>query len=260
MLKRYKLIVEYDGTHYAGWQYQDHVETIQKILEEALYKFSQQSIRLHVAGRTDAGVHALGQVAHFDLDTSTRLMEASQIAKAINAYLHDHPISVLSCQQVDEHFHARFSAIQKHYCYQILNRISPPALQRHYVWHIRQTLQEDAMKEAGQFLLGHHDFSAFRAKECQARSPFKTLDRIAWSREGAIIKIHFFGKSFLHHQVRNMVGTLVEVGLGKRHPTDIPVILASKMREQAGVTAPPQGLTLVNIDYENQIVDKTPCC
>jgi tRNA pseudouridine38-40 synthase len=245
--KRWKLTIEYDGTPYSGWQHQDHAPSVQEEIEKAVFKFSGQKTRLHVAGRTDAGVHAKGQVAHFDLDF--REMTPFDLAKAINAHLKPQPIAVLSAEEADENFHARFSAKNKLYCYRIINRSAPLTIEQDRAWWFKKPLDETAMHGAAQLLLGHHDFTTFRDSECQAKSPLKSLDRFDVVRLGEEIRFEVEGRSFLHHQVRNMVGTLVLVGEGKWTKADLKAALAAKDRTKGGMTAPAEGLYLVRVDY-----------
>jgi tRNA pseudouridine38-40 synthase len=252
---RWKLTIEYLGTDYAGWQRQDNAPSIQQSVEEAITKFCQQDIRLHVAGRTDAGVHAFGQVAHFDLDYGDRPLEGFELAKAINAHLKPQPISVISAEKADGDFHARFSAINKLYTYRIICRPSPPAIERGRAWHFKRTLDVPKIHEAAKFLLGHHDFTTFRDSQCQAKSPEKTLDRLDIEEKdydncgGREILFHTEARSFLHHQVRNMVGTLALVGEGKWQPEEVRKALEAKDRTCGGPTAPAEGLYLVRVDY-----------
>lgn len=248
-LQRWKLTIEYDGRPFCGWQYQDHVPSVQAVIEAALYKFCQQNIRLHAAGRTDAGVHAYGQVVHFDLDYGGRPLKGFDLAKAINAHLGEVPVSVITAEPVAQDFHARFGAKQKLYMYRILNRSARPAIDAGRIWHIRRPLDDKAMQEGARHLLGHHDFTTFRATECQAKSPVRTLERAEVVRNSDIIDIFFEGKSFLHHQVRNMVGTLAMVGEGKWRPDDVALALAARDRVKGGPTAPADGLYLMSIDY-----------
>lgn len=248
-MTRWKLTIEYNGETYSGWQYQDHVPSVQAKIEEAIKKFCQQEIRIYVAGRTDAGVHARGQVAHFDLEYGDRELTGFDLAKAINAHLRGEGIAILNAEPVGEDFHARFSAQNKLYIYKIINRPAPPALERGLAWHMRRPLDAQAMHEAAQGLLGHHDFTTFRASECQAKSPMKTLDRLDVVRSGEEISFEVEGRSFLHHQVRNMVGTLSLVGEGKWSAADVKAALEAKDRTKGGITAPPEGLYLVRIDY-----------
>lgn len=248
-MTRWKLIIEYDGRPFSGWQSQDHAPSVQQAIEEALYKFCQQTLRVHVAGRTDAGVHARGQVAHFDLDYGTRPLAPSDLCKALNALLRPLPIAILEATPVSEDFHARFSAKMKHYQYRILNRSAPPTTEEGLVWHVRRPLNEQAMDLAAKHLLGRHDFSTFRDSQCQAKSPVRSLDRFDVSRRDETILFDVEGRSFLHHQVRNMVGTLVLIGKGKWNQDDLCTALESKDRRRGGMTAPAGGLTLVRILY-----------
>ncbi len=247
-MTRWKLTVEYDGRPYSGWQYQDHAPSVQGAIEEAIFKFCQQKIRVHVAGRTDAGVHGLGQVCHFDLDYGMRPLSAFELGKAINALLKPQPVAVIKTEEVSEEFHARFSARNKLYIYRIVNRNAPLTLEQGRAWHVFKTLDEKAMHEAARCLLGLHDFTTFRDSECQAKSPVKTLDRLDVSREGDVISFHVEGRSFLHHQVRNMVGTLVLVGEGKWTKDDFQSALEAKDRTKGGMTAPSDWLYLASID------------
>jgi tRNA pseudouridine38-40 synthase len=248
-LKRWKLTIEYNGQPYAGWQYQDGVSTVQSEIEKAIKGFCQQDIRLHVAGRTDAGVHARGQVAHIDLDYGDRPLSGHELARAINAHLRGKGIMILSAEEIGEDFHARFSARNKFYLYKIINRPMPLALENGLAWHVFKPLDDQAMHEAAQHLLGHHDFTTFRASECQAKSPMKTLDRLDVIRDGEEIRFEVEGRSFLYHQVRNMVGTLALVGEGKWKAADVKAALEAKDRTKGGMTAPPDGLYLMRIDY-----------
>jgi tRNA pseudouridine38-40 synthase len=254
-MKRWKLILEYDGTAYSGWQRQGGgIPSVQEAVEEAIHGFCQQRVTLHVAGRTDAGVHARGQVAHFDLDYGARPLRGHDLAKAIGAHLRPHPIAVLAAEETAPDFHARFSARSKLYTYRIVNRRADPALDRDFAWHIRPRLNAAAMHEAAQLLLGHHDFTTFRDSDCQAKSPGKTLDALDVVETprgpgGHEILIHARARSFLHHQVRNMVGTLALVGDGRWQPADVAAALAARDRTRGGPTAPPEGLCLVSIDY-----------
>lgn len=257
-LKRWKLVIEYNGGDYAGFQRQDNVETVQGVLEKAIHDFCQQDIKITVAGRTDAGVHALGQIAHFDLDYGDRELSGFELAKAINAHMIGHPISVIDAKIVSQDFHARFGAKTKLYVYKILNRSYRPALQKNLVWWVKRPLDIEKMRTAAEHLLGKHDFSTFRAAECQANSPIRTIDSIDITQTeimgGADIEIAVKGKSFLHHQVRNIVGTLFLVGEGKWQPNNVKTALEAKDRKAGGPTAPASGLYLVSIDYDEEQV------
>lgn len=255
-LHRWKLTIEYNGTRYSGWQRQENgVPSVQAAIEDAITKFCQQDIRLHAAGRTDAGVHAQGQVAHFDLDYGDRPLSGHDLAKALNAHLRGETIAVLKAEQAAADFHARFSAVNKLYRYRMLCRPAPPTLDRDRVWHVWRRLNTAAMREAASCLFGHHDFTSFRDSQCQAKSPMRTLGRldITESRyddaDGVEIAFELEAQSFLHHQVRNIVGTLVLVGEDKWTPGDVNTALEAKDRSRAGPTAPAAGLTLVRIDY-----------
>lgn len=247
-MSRYKLTIEYDGTKYAGWQRQDNVMAVQQAIEEALEGVFQTHIPLTVAGRTDAGVHATGQVAHCDIEDVKGLSD-DKLAKAINAHLMNHAVSIIGCRQVSEDFHARFSATNKLYRYTILNRQAKPAFDANRVWHVRGTLDADKMHEAAQTLLGTHDFTSFRDSECQAKSPIRTLDRLDVTRTGERVFIEAEAQSFLHHMVRNLVGTLSMIGSGREPVSYAASALAAKDRSQAGPTAPAQGLQLARVDY-----------
>lgn len=259
-LKRWKLTLEYDGTDYCGSQIQgDGLATIQESVETAITAFCQQNIKAVFAGRTDSGVHARGQVCHIDLDYGDRPLEGFELMKAINAHLRPQPIAVIKAEEIgapdDQKFHARFSATNKLYNYRIVTRRSPPVLDRRFVWHLKRPLDIAAMSEGAKHLIGHHDFTSFRATDCQAKSPLKTLDRLEVSVSdydvfgGQEILIAAEGRSFLHHQVRNMAGTLSLVGEGKWQPVDVKTALEARDRKAGGTTAPPEGLSLLRIDY-----------
>lgn len=248
-MTRWKLTIEYDGRPFAGWQLQDGVPSVQGAIEEAIFKFCGQHIRIYVAGRTDSGVHARGQIAHFDLDYGTRPLSGFDLAKAINAHLKPQPVAVVHAEEADPEFHARFSARNKFYLYRLINRSAPLAIDQGFAWNMFYDLDVGAMHDAAQGLLGQHDFTTFRASECQAKSPIKTLDRLDVIRNGDDIRFEVEGRSFLHHQVRNMVGTLILVGRGKWTKADIVAALAAKDRTKGGMTAPPDGLYLMRIDY-----------
>jgi tRNA pseudouridine38-40 synthase len=245
-MARWKLTIEYDGRPYVGWQRQAHGTSIQQEIEEAIAKFSGETVRLHTAGRTDAGVHALGQVAHFDLE---RPSQGKVVREALNAYLRPQPISILSADEVGAHFHARMSARRRRYRYIVLNRESRPALSIGRAWHVPYRLDVPAMGEAVGHLIGQHDFSSFRASECQAKSPVKTLDQLDIVSDNANLVFEVSARSFLHHQVRNMVGTLILVGRGRWMPEQVAQALAARDRRAAGPTAPADGLYLVGVDY-----------
>lgn len=249
--QRWKLTIEYVGTDYCGWQTQEDLTqpTIQETIEGAIHSFCQQNLRLTVAGRTDSGVHALAQVAHLDLDYGDRPLKGYDFAKALNAHLRDTGIAITHAERVAADFNARFDAVNKLYRYRILNRSAPPTFDSGRIWHKKYPLDEAKMHDAAQILVGEHDFTSFRATECQANSPIRTLDRLDVKRIGDVIEIETEGRSFLHHQVRNMVGTLVLVGEGKWSADDVKHALNAKRRDAAGPTAAASGLTLVRVDY-----------
>ena len=252
---RYKITLEYNGQGYAGWQRQNDVLSIQQVVEEAISRFSNQNVSISVAGRTDAGVHARGQVFHVDLSPFSKPMDDFAILKAINAHLRPHPISVIDVQKTNKDFHARFSATNKLYQYRIVNRSGAPALDRGLCWHLGKGLNVEAMREGASALLGHHDFTTFRASECQAKSPMRTLDRLDITARpydtcgGVEIIIEIEAQSFLHHQVRNIVGTLSLVGQGKWQPENVKAALEARDRTKGGPTAPADGLYLMRVDY-----------
>lgn len=253
-MARWKITIEYNGAPYSGWQRQKDVPSVQAAIEDALYKFCQRNITLYVAGRTDAGVHAHGQVAHFDLAYKNDV-SGFDLMKAVNAHLRPQPISVLHAEIVDDNFHARFNARNKLYMYRIMNRPAFLALDQGTAWHLKKPLNVQAMHDAAQVLLGHHDFSTFRDSQCQAKHPMRTVDRIDVytchedSFGGKEICIEVEGQSFLHHMVRNVVGTLVLVGEGKWSKDDVRKALETKNRSAGGSTAPADGLFLMRIDY-----------
>jgi tRNA pseudouridine38-40 synthase len=245
-MTRYRLVIEYNGGPFVGWQRQDKGASVQGALEDAIEKLSGARVTVTGAGRTDAGVHAFGQVAHFDL---AKHFEAGKVRDALNHYLRPAPIVVLEAAIADAEFHARFSATGRYYLYRILNRRSPPALEEGRVWHVSPRLDAEAMHHAAQALVGQHDFTTFRAAECQAKSPVKTLDRLDVSQRGDEIHIAASARSFLHHQIRSFTGSLKLVGEGKWQPRDVGKALAAKDRAACGPVAPPDGLYLVRVDY-----------
>ncbi|MBV9234498.1 MAG: tRNA pseudouridine(38-40) synthase TruA [Xanthobacteraceae bacterium] len=245
-MPRYKLLIEYDGTPFAGWQIQANGPTVQGALTAAVAAFCGEQVHVQGAGRTDAGVHALGQVAHVDL---TREFDPDTVRDALNAHLRPHPIAVLSAEIVAADFDARFSARQRRYLYRIVNRRADLAIDRLRAWRIPRPLDADAMHVAAQQLVGRHDFTTFRAAECQAKSPIKTLDVLDVERAGEDIRVHAAARSFLHHQVRSMVGSLALVGEGKWSIGDLAQALAAQDRAACGPVAPPDGLYLVSVEY-----------
>ena len=245
-MTRWKLTVEYDGRSFVGWQRQANGLSVQAALEAAVSGFCQETCAVTGAGRTDAGVHALGQVAHVDIARPTT---ADTVRDALNAHLRAAPVAILSAEAVDDRFHARFSAVERRYLYRILDRRTPPTLDAGRVWHVRGGLDADAMHAAARVLVGRHDFTTFRATLCQAKSPEKTLDQLDVSRVGNEVHVIARARSFLHHQVRNMVGTLVQVGQGRWDAADVARALAARDRAVGGPTAPPDGLYLTRVDY-----------
>jgi tRNA pseudouridine38-40 synthase len=245
-MPRFRILVEYDGTPFLGWQRQAHGASVQGALEAALFQFCGETASVRGAGRTDAGVHALGQVAHFDLAKS---WEPFRVREALNFYLKPSPVVVLDCANVDDAFDARYSATARHYRYRILSRRAPPALDRHRVWWVPIALDHEAMARAARALLGRHDFTTFRAAQCQANSPLRTLDRLDVSRQGEEIVVEASARSFLHNQVRSMVGSLKLVGEGKWKAGDLQTALKACDRSACGPVAAACGLYLVRVDY-----------
>jgi len=245
-MPRYKLIIEYDGTPFVGWQVQENGTSVQGALTAAIAAFAGEKAAVQGAGRTDAGVHALGQVAHVDL---AKAWDADKVRDALNFHLRPHPIAILVAEQVADDFDARFSAVKRHYLYRIANRRADLALDRHRAWRVPRSLDAEAMHTAAQRLTGKHDFTTFRAAECQAKSPVKTLDRLDVARYADTIEVRASARSFLHHQVRSMVGSLVPVGDGKWSADDLAAALAARDRTACGQVAPPEGLYLVKVDY-----------
>lgn len=244
---RYKLTIEYDGTNFLGWQKLNYGPTVQEVLEIAVSTLYGRKMRVTGAGRTDTGVHALGQVAHFDAPDKYTCFA---IGNALNHYLRDFPVSILQTEEASSDFHARFSAISRSYVYRILNRRAPPATDRKRVWHVPAELNVEAMQEAAAHFLGTHDFTSFRNSMCQAKSPVRTLDVMDVLRaDNDEIHIKVQARSFLHNQVRIMVGTLFDVGIGRITPSRIDELFDAKDRTQAGGTAPACGLYLVKVDY-----------
>ena len=245
-MPRYKLIIEYDGSPFCGWQFQAGRLSVQEVLERAMAKLEGEAVTVHGSGRTDAGVHALGQCAHADLG---KAWSGFELMNAVNHLVRQHPVAVLSAEEVPADFHARFSAVKRRYLYRVVNRRAPLTLEQHQAWHVPSPLDADAMHLAAQGLLGKHDFTTFRSANCQAQSPVKTLDRFDVMRHADQIDIHCEARSFLQHQVRSMVGSLKQVGLGKWHPRDLRRALDARSRAACGPVAPPDGLYLVEVSY-----------
>ena len=245
-MPRYKITIEYDGTNYAGWQQQKDAPSIQEELQKAAFKVLAEDILVTGAGRTDAGVHALGQVAHFD---TTKTLDPFKLCQAFNAHLRPQPISVLNAEIVADDFHARFDAKKRFYVYKILNRRSRPTLNVNRMWWVHQPLDVEKMQDAAQVLIGKHDFSTFRAAACQAKSPIKTLDEIRIERYGEFVFFYVSARSFLHHQVRNIVGTLKLVGEGVWTKQNVIDALEAKDRKAGGPTAAAEGLYFEKVIY-----------
>jgi len=245
-MPRYKLLIEYDGAPFVGWQVQDAALSVQGCLTAAVASFCGETVLVQGAGRTDTGVHALGQVAHVDLSKD---WETDTVRDALTAHLRPHPIAVLAAEKVGPDFDARFSAVRRHYQYRIVNRRPDLAIERGRAWRVARRLDATAMHEAAQRLIGKHDFTTFRDTECQAASPVRTLDQFDVVRDGMDVLIQVSARSFLHRQVRSMVGSLVYVGDGRWTADDLAAALAARDRTACGVVAPPDGLYLVKVDY-----------
>ncbi len=245
-MPRYRLTIEYDGGPYRGFQAQADLPSIQGAIEAAVLGFTGETVRIHAAGRTDTGVHATGQVIHVDL---AKDWKPEVVMNALNAHLVPQPVAVLDAQVVADDWHARFSAKARRYQYRILNRPAPPALDRGKVWHVKKPLDADAMHDAAQALVGHHDFTTFRDMQCQARSPLKTLDTATVRREGEMVLLEFASRSFLHRQVRSMAGSIVEVGIGRWTKADVAAALEARDRRACGPVAPADGLYFTGVSY-----------
>jgi len=245
-MTRWRLTIEYDGAPFFGWQRQALGPSVQQSLEQAIGAMTGEQVSVHAAGRTDAGVHALAMSAHVDIQKS---LTAHALREGINALVRPHPVSVAAIQPVADDWHARFSCVGRRYRYRILNRRAPPALDRGKVWHIANPLDLDVMTDAAQRLVGTHDFTTFRSAHCQSASALKTLDKLTVERAGEEVHIYAAARSFLHHQVRSMVGCLALVGRGRWTPDDISAALAAADRAELGLNAPPEGLYFVEAIY-----------
>lgn len=245
-MQRYKLTIAYNGAPYCGWQRQLELLSVQQALEIAFRSFCGQDVTIIAAGRTDAGVHASGQVCHVDLAKEWR---TDVVRDAVNQYLANERISVLSAEKIGQDFHARFSATSRHYVYKMLNRRAPPVFERGFVWHLKRKIDAAAMDRAAKLLTGRHDFSTFRDAECQAESPIRNLDRFDVVRDGEMVLFHLSARAFLHRQVRSMVGTLEQVGSGRWSEHDLVRALQAKDRKACGPVAPSDGLYLDRVDY-----------
>jgi tRNA pseudouridine38-40 synthase len=243
---RWRLTIEYDGGPFMGWQRQEHGPSVQQTIEQAIHRMTGELATVHAAGRTDAGVHALAMAAHVEIE---RGLTEHRLREGLNALVRPHPISVLEVERVAEDWHARFSCVGRRYLYRILNRRAPPALDSGRVWHIAVPLELSAMQEGAATLVGRHDFTTFRSAQCQSESPVKTLDALEVSRVGEEIYVRAAARSFLHHQVRSMVGCLALVGRGQWRPADIRKALEARDRATLGLNAPPHGLYFVEAVY-----------
>lgn len=245
-MPRYKLTIEYRGTDFCGWQRQNNGRAVQQAVEEAIRAVEPEAPSIIAAGRTDAGVHATGQVAHCDL---SRLWQPHRLRQSINHFLHPEPVAIVQVDLVDEAFHARFDAKARHYLYRVLARPARPALLHGLVWHVHKPLDIAAMRDGAAHLIGHHDFTTFRSVQCQSASPVKTLDTLDITQDGDEIRFHVRARSFLHNQVRSFVGTLVQVGVGRWPPSRVGEALAVADRAACGPVAPPDGLYLERVIY-----------
>lgn len=247
-MARYKLTIEYNGTFFCGWQNQKDAVSVQETIEQALYKFSGENLKVEGAGRTDAGVHASGQVAHIDL---TKPYQPYRVRDALNAFLRDSGISIIQVEEVESNFHARFCAIERTYHYKILMRRSPSALYTNLMWHVPVDINMENLQIASNYFVGKHDFTSFRAAHCQANSPIRTLHSFEWHQEGEVLIATIKAPSFLHNQVRIMVGALVDITKKGKDPALINEMLLARDRCKAGPTAPPHGLYLAHVKYED---------
>lgn len=245
-MTRWRLTVEFDGGPFMGWQRQDHGPSVQQAIEEAIEQMTGEEVRLHCAGRTDAGVHGLAMSAHVDIDKE---LTPHRLREGANALLRPQPVALTAVETVADDWHARFSCIGRRYLYRILNRRAPPTLDKGRVWHIAQQLDVAAMAEGAHHLIGHHDFTTFRSVHCQSQSPVKTLDSLSVEQVGEEVHIRAAARSFLHHQVRSMVGTLSLVGRGQWVPADVRAALEARDRQALGLNAPPEGLYFVEAVY-----------
>ncbi len=245
-MTRWRLTIEYDGGPFMGWQRQDNGPSVQQQVEQAIFGMTSESATVHAAGRTDSGVHALAMSAHVDI---AKTLTAHRLRDGLNALVRPDPIAILEAREVADDWHARFSCTGRRYRYRILNRRAPPAVDRGKVWHIATPLDVEAMAEGAVLLVGRHDFTTFRSVQCQSKSPVKTLDRLEVARDGDEIRIEAAARSFLHHQVRSMVGCLALVGRGQWQPGDIKAALEARDRAALGLNAPPEGLYFVEATY-----------
>lgn len=247
-MPRFRMVVEYDGTAYVGWQRQENGHSVQSAIEKAILKLTGETVSIRGAGRTDSGVHARGQVIHADL---SREWLPHKLRNAVNAHLMmaDEAVSIVEVMAVDDTFDARFSALKRHYLYRILNRPAPLALEKNRAWWVAKELDHEAMHAAAQMLVGHHDFTTFRSTHCQAKNPVRTLDRLDVTRVGDLIEIRASAQSFLHNQIRSFAGTLKIAGEGKVTPDDVRRALEARDRKECGPVAPPDGLYFMKVEY-----------
>ena len=246
-MARFKLTIEYDGTPFVGWQRQTNGLAVQEVIETALHAVSGETVRIRGAGRTDAGVHATAQIAHADL--TRRAWRPDVLRDALNAHMRPHPVAILKAEPVPDDFDARHSAVRRHYVYRLYNRRAPLALEAKRAWLMKRSIDASAMHEAAQVLIGRHDFSTFRDSECQAESPIRTLERLDVTKDGDLILVNVAARSFLHRQVRSMVGSLEQVGSGRWTAQDLRDALDAKDRARCGMVAPAAGLYLVGVEY-----------
>lgn len=245
-MTRFALTIEFDGRPFMGWQHQDHGPSVQQAIEDALHGITGENALVHAAGRTDAGVHALAMRAHTDVQKD---LSPFRLMEALNAHLRKVPVAILACEEVADDWHARFSCMARHYVYRIANRRAPLTFDQGLKWRVPADLDTDAMHDAAQLLVGLHDFTTFRSAHCQSASPVKTLDRLDVERDGDELRVYASARSFLHHQVRSMVGCLEMVGRGQWTANDMGDALAAKDRARLGLNAPPDGLYFVRADY-----------
>ena len=245
-MTRWRLTIEYDGGPFTGWQRQVNGASVQGQIELAIFRMTSEQVTVHAAGRTDSGVHALAMSAHVDI---AKALTGHRLRDGLNALVRPDPISVLAVEPVADDWHARFSCIGRRYEYRILNRRAPPAVERGKVWHIPSPLDLDAMAAGAAMLVGTHDFTTFRSVQCQSKSPVKALDRLDIVRDGELVRVHAAARSFLHHQVRSMVGCLAMVGRGQWTPAEINTALEARDRAALGLNAPPEGLYFVEAIY-----------
>ncbi|MBB4143440.1 tRNA pseudouridine(38-40) synthase TruA [Rhizobium rhizoryzae] len=250
-MPRYKMVVEYDGTPYVGWQRQENGHSVQAAVEAAILSLTSETVVIRGAGRTDSGVHALGQVIHADL---SREWAPFKLRNALNAHLMmaSEKVSIIDINRVSDDFDARFSALRRHYLYRIISRRAPLAIEAKRAWWVSKDLDHEAMHAAAQMLVGHHDFTTFRSAHCQAASPIRTLDRLDVTRQGELIEIRASAQSFLHNQIRSFAGTLKLAGEGKMSPQDVRAALEARSRAACGPVAPPEGLYFMQVDYPDQ--------